>query len=376
MANDFVDGFDIADAGDNLETAYPLDTNGVVSGSLVDADDQGDWFEIFAGFDGLLVTDLFEFSADLDLHLYSLAGELLASSSNLSAEIESISFNVDEGTTYYLEVVLVDPAGSDYSLKLDVTPDLSGDDDIIDGDNIGDALNSLPGSTVDPNGAATGSIGYLGDVVDGYSFVAQVDGSLSVSLTGLRDDVTIQIFAGQALRQESLILLDSATSEGGDTLRINVNAVAGQSYYVQLGTSGTARTDYVLDLSLIDLADLDDYVDGRKIGDSGDFLVSAETTAVSSFVQGAVKITSDIEDYYRFVAPSRGSFMAVLELDDTETGQIFIDLFDAAGNRLASSVPGDKLYGVESGASYTVRVGAVGVGEEVPQVELALYAID
>ena len=99
-----------------------LDNNGSgsVNGSAGFGSDSADYYKFVSVGSGTASFSLSNLSSDLDLSLYNANGNQLGYSFNGSSTAESISYNVTNGETYYLQIDPWRSAESNYELDISV----------------------------------------------------------------------------------------------------------------------------------------------------------------------------------------------------------------------------------------------------------------
>ncbi len=124
--------------------------------------------------------------------------------------------------------------------------------DSVNGTSIIDAGNNRTRasgitSSLNSSGDAsiTGSVGSGSDSNDYYRFVAPATGSASFSLTGLSQNIDLRLLNGSGTS------LRNGTTTGNSDERFSYQVTQGQTYYVQVDPSGTAVSDYSLNIDCI-----------------------------------------------------------------------------------------------------------------------------
>lgn len=118
--NDKVNGLDIGDAGNTLETAASVGHSSQITGSAGFAPDTGDFYRFVPNEDGFWSATLDGLSADLDLDLYDSNGQLLVVSNASGANPDYVSFELTAFATYYLHVIPDGSASSAYNLRMNL----------------------------------------------------------------------------------------------------------------------------------------------------------------------------------------------------------------------------------------------------------------
>jgi Ca2+-binding RTX toxin-like protein len=119
-ANDVVNGLDIGDAGNSIETAASVGHSSQITGSAGFAPDTGDFYRFVPNEDGFWSATLDGLGSDLDLDLYGSNGQLLAVSNASGTNPDYVSFELTAFETYYLHVIPDGAASSAYNLRMNL----------------------------------------------------------------------------------------------------------------------------------------------------------------------------------------------------------------------------------------------------------------
>ena len=344
------------DASDVLFGDTLLSLPGSISQSVGGAADPEDYYQLTVASDGVLVAELFGLSKDIDLYLFAANGEIEASSLTLGTGAEILQYNVSAGEVYYLNVYPFDLSGpSSYTLTARV--------EMATGSAV-DNNNSIDSATViDGSAQVSGSVGSFADSVDYYRFTATQSGTLTAELSGLSDDLDLQ------LRDNSGELLSSSESAGDANEVVSYYVDAGQDYIIKVLPWGSAESIYQLNLQL-DQAD----ISGQ---DAGNTIELAAEIAVDNTVVQAVGEGQDTIDYYRLPIASGG----LLTLSLVGLGaNLDLRLLDTNGTELAvSELPGSLsesiIYSVEAGTELIVAVTPIGDSQSSYTLNASLQSV-
>ena len=327
IVGDIVNGVDIGDAGNSVAAASPVTPDEEllirVDGVVGDGDDSADNFLFTAPFSGTLRVDLTGLADNLDLLLSDSAGATLASSRRGGSSDEGFSFAVREGLSYVVQVDPFGPSSSDYLLDIALPAQATGGNDVVNGLDIGDAGNSFADSyltALDSDGLLTvdGSNGFVDDTADYFSFTATAAGDLNLTLSGLDDNLDLEL-----LDADGALLVRSSVG-GSASESISRVVQPGQTFTAVVLANGIAESDYLL--SVVQLEEeptgADDIVDGSNIGDASDSVSlpydAGEIDRGTIAITGSTGFETDGADVYRFTT--------------TQSGNIFIDLFNLDEN--------------------------------------------
>ena len=285
---------------------------------------------------------------------------------------EDISLTTADGLNNILFSLDDKPVDKTIDKTIDKTDDVAVDksnddidtDDYVNGNSIGDAGDSRAVAT------SISFDNYYNDVFiygyaaneDNYTFVASNDGSLTLDLYGMDDDLDLELYNSNG------VLLTSSMEAGSSNDFVNYEVSAGESYtvtvdplYAESGYSLYAWMDYTAEID----NENDDYVWNdstytyESIGDAGDFAWEGTTLSLSSdwndlFVSG---YASDDDDY-TFVATTSGTMYIDLY---NMNGDLDLALYNSNGDSVEDSVnfgSNDESieYEVTAGEQYTVGV--------------------
>ena len=274
------------DVGSSFSEAYALSlSDGVTSwtGSVGYADDAGDWFSFYPQEDGTLVIDAVPSTGGLavqmlDANLSRLRSATVSSTQDDSLDT-SLSVPVTADQLYYLSLSLSGTLNPDYTVSLNpadytvtITPEgASGDDTQTSWRDEAEALPLTLGTAFD----VQNNVGIEDDNDDYYVFTANEAQSLSLSLTGLREDADLFILSPSGAEL-------AASERGGNSdEEISYDLSEGETVYVKVSAYRNAVTDYTLtalfgedgateDDDQDDESDADgDGTEGGNDGDSG-----------------------------------------------------------------------------------------------------------
>lgn len=255
LANDYVNGIDIDDAGNNLNAAAEVVLNSSgdssITGSASDYSDQKDFFKLAAIEAGTASITLSGLSQDLDLHLYDSVGTRLNSSTWTGNSDDGITYEFVSGEIYYIEVRAVQDNESEYSLLIDsasiITP--VGAQDYSNGNLLGEVGNEFLGATSVTAGvnyqiAIVGSVGYETDTNDFYKFTTDNDGEAQFLLENLSDDINLRLFDADGIE------LAVGSRSGSNDESFTYNLVSGQTYTLHVDPNQAVKSNYDLTINL------------------------------------------------------------------------------------------------------------------------------
>lgn len=168
-----------------------------------------------------------------------------------------------------------------------------------------------------------GSTGFDADENDYYRFTAAKSGELSLSLTGLADNLDLRLYDGAGPH------LRSSNNTGNSDDAIVYQVVAGNSYLIRVDPKGEAQSNYQLSASISSGGQ----PDGIS-GDAGDIITSARQINVPYLDQGSVGFQGDDNDFYRFTSPTQGEATVTLS---GLSGDANLILLDSTGEIISTS---------------------------------------
>lgn len=214
--------------------------------------------------------------------------------------------------------------------------------DIINGVNIGDAINNLqfiPESNVfSGQGRITGSTGFGADFTDWYIYIPERDGTLTLYLHGLRADLDLAVY------DSNVTELDYSANEGTEPDRILLS-VAGNTPYLINVTAFDGGSNYILDADFVGgppppgSQGRQDTVNGKDIGDAAARWELAHQITLNNlgdaWVTGSTGYHTDSRDWYSFEATESGMASFLL----TGLGaDLDLFLYDRYGNLVSYSI--------------------------------------
>ncbi|KJS05164.1 MAG: hypothetical protein VR73_12880 [Gammaproteobacteria bacterium BRH_c0] len=237
--------------------------------------------------------------------------------------------------------------------------------DIINGVNIGDAINDLqiiPESNVfSGQGRITGSTGFGADFTDWFVYIPERDGTLTLYLHGLSADLDLVVYDNTSTE------LDYSANEGTQPDRI-VLAVAGNTPYLINVTAFSNGSNYLLNADFVGGSPPSgsegrkDSVNGMGIGDAPARWELAHHITLNNlgdaWVTGSTGFHTDSRDWYSFEATESG--IATFQLTDLGD-DLDLFLYDPYGNLVSFSVnegaADDRItYEVVAGQRYHLEV--------------------
>ncbi|QJB28665.1 pre-peptidase C-terminal domain-containing protein [Limnospira fusiformis] len=236
-----------------------------------------------------------DLNANANVQLLDNWGSVIFLSNNPGRRAENINANLDPGD-YYVRVMAVGPAQTEYSLSLSAEPrtvDL--------GQNLG-VLNSLSKPVVinDRIGFATGSVR---NVEDFFSFSLDKDSDVSITLDQLRQNANIQL-----LDADRETILFQSMNPGRVEDNINGILKAGD-YVVRVFPQGAARTDYRLELTANE-AHRPEELPGARVGD---LIGKEEPFVIVDSIGFGIGSQRNQRDFYTFNLSEDASFYAQMD---------------------------------------------------------------
>jgi len=299
-----------------------------------------DWFQVQLRDDLVYTISLTGLTLeDPFLAVYSAENEFLVSDNDSGDGLDArIRFLPPSDGLYYLSA-----EGFDLSdvgtYSIDANGEAVGEDDVIDGITVPEAGDTGPTSAIIPSPAfgavvITGSAGFGDDLGDRYRFVADASGSASFDLSGLGENLNLALLDGNG----DLIAESNIVGSGAES--IGVDLVNGDTYFVDVSPSSSARSNYQLDLVLPENPGEDDVTNGIPVPEAGNTTASAtvvEFDAVEeALVTGSVGFFGDTADVYRITLRPLATGTLVVDLSGL-AADLDLFLLDNTGASLASS---------------------------------------
>jgi hypothetical protein len=259
--DDTVNTVSIGDAGDTVKEATSIELDSTIKGFA----DDNDNYSFIATSDSVVSVDLYAMNLNLDLFIYKNE-ELIDQSVNNGNTSENISFDVKEGETYTIGVnkntdeetssteggESIDDGEeasipTNYNLyawlkDVDSKSDKS-DDELYDFEedifiSIGDAGEGSDSTLITLNGSdGEGRARGLASDNDDYKFVATQSGTLKVSLSGMNEDLDLELIdaKGESLAESHYIGTKEENIEyevhEGETYIVNIEIRDSESNY-------------------------------------------------------------------------------------------------------------------------------------------------
>jgi len=262
---DYVNDISIGDAGDSVAEATEITFTDDLDLTIKGFSDDNDNYSFIATSDGVVEIDLYGMSSNLDLSIYN-GEEIISSSTKSGDSSENLSFNVKEGETYTIAIeqetivtedgtedgeevgsTSTEPETTNYNLyawlkEEDSGPD-EGDDYIYDFE-VGDFI-SLGGDAGDISEPAVITLdssyndAYLYGTAsnnDAYEFVATQNGTLYITLSGMDNDLDLELYTDSELSEVSANFgtdneYISYEVHEGDTYILNIEKIDIESGY-------------------------------------------------------------------------------------------------------------------------------------------------
>lgn len=348
-ANDYVyeivNDVQVGDVGDYQALAWFLREDSTIQGWAGDNGDI-DVYRFVAAADDTVTIDLTGLTSDLDLFLLDANFNTINSSTAGGSSSESITANLVEGNTYYIEVYPFSGAVSEYTLTADL-PEVPGENpEIVNSAIIGDAANAFSrGYELTSDAYISGSVGFDDDSSDFFTFTMHNSGYGNFNLDGTLGEPTMRLYVDSG---------HGYTSIGSGTY-LDSYLESGKTYFLKVSSADGEGTHYVLNVDLPDSL-WQDSVDGTLVagGDAG------QTVETTGFITGDCDITgstgfgADEFDAYAFTAAASGQ--ATFEMTGL-SGDLDLYLFDSSINLKAYSTMGSTnaeqmTFDVVAGQSY------------------------
>ena len=324
-----------SDSNDTLATAAFISLGITLSGAVGFAGDPDDYFSFTAQSSGTLTATLTGLAQDIDLYLVDSSRTTLDSSILPGTSTESLSYDVQAGSTYFFNIHPYLDAQSSYTLSASIAANTSSD---ASNTLLGAAWYSLPTSL-------SGSVGFGGDVSDYFQIRPERDGELHVILTGLSQDIDLFVLDSVGATLASSLFAGSLPEE------IVLNVTADSTYYINVDPFQSAQSAYALDFHL--------QSSGTPTStDGNDSISTAADISLPGTVSQTVGFSGDENDYFKFTASASGTVTVALQ---GLSADIDLDFLNSAGALLSFSVAGGSAdeslaYAVTAGETYYIRV--------------------
>ena len=228
-------------SNDTLWTAEFLDITEQISGS-VGGWDTRDYFWFSLPYSGTITIGLTGLFDDIDLNLLDAEGYELDSSNASGLQSENIIYTVEAGSIYYINVEPFRDASSSYLLSVNLLETFITDSLI--GSDVSDFRSSAPFVSLSPFGGKVldGSVGFGSDTGDFYKIVSPGTGTASITLSGLDDDIDLELLS------QFGAILDVSSANGSAHETVTVPVTAGETYYIHVDPFGTSASEYTLSI--------------------------------------------------------------------------------------------------------------------------------
>ncbi|QJB28663.1 PPC domain-containing protein [Limnospira fusiformis] len=237
-----------------------------------------------------------DLNANANVQLLDSDGSVMFQSNNPGRRAENINANLEPGD-YYVRVMAVGPAQTEYSLSLSAEPRT-----VVDpGQNLG-VLNSLSEPVV-INDRIGFTEGRVRNVEDFFSFSLDKDSDVSINLDQLRQNADIQI-----LDEDRETILFQSMNPGRQEDSINGIFKAGD-YVVRVFPRGAARTPYRLELTANEVLPPEE-LPGTRVGDLVGKVQPFVTADRIGFGTGSQR---NQRDFYTFNLSEDASFYAQMD---------------------------------------------------------------
>lgn len=216
------------DSGNNTIAGAGVIASGETKNGAVgnQQDDPADWWKFTVTAGARADIALGGMTSDVDVKLATAQDVRLASSTLGGTASESISYTFSSAGTYYIKVYPYDNLQSPYSLSLTVT---SGE------------TNDTPSgaSTLALNTSTNGFVGGT-DVADWWKVSLSAGQTLEATLTGLSQDIDIQVY------DPSLNFVGGSYLGGSASESVVFNSGSGGTWYVKVYPYASAQSSYTV----------------------------------------------------------------------------------------------------------------------------------
>lgn len=260
-------------------------------------------YRVIAPEDMTLVVNTSLVTGDLDVRLYDDDGNLLKESATVGSTAEGLSFDVQKGDAYIVEIVARD---SSVTANVQLT--------LEDVEDTGANSSIATAEQIDFDTSVSGSAGLEPNFADYYSFTVETAGDVSIALTGLQADLGLDLFDSDGVR--------IGQAQTGGTLELLTQTLSAGTYFIGVVAQATSEAStYELNVAF-------------SVPDASDTLSSATSFGgLPLSVTQTVGEGSDAADYYSYAATEDG----VVNVRLSELGgNIGLETFNQNGVRTAS----------------------------------------
>ncbi|MEM7197181.1 MAG: PPC domain-containing protein, partial [Pseudomonadota bacterium] len=311
------------DAGNSSRSAAEviLDSrnSALIVGSVGFGRDRGDVYRVEASSTGQLDAVLSGVTSIVEVLVYDNNLRLITTAQANAETQGDVSFSAQAGQSYYLQLVSSFRGQSNYDLQ--ISAGATGNADTINGSAVtgDDSSNSRTSANTvtftDANPAAiTGSVGYGSDSADFYQFEIANSGSITVNLTGLRQDIDLYLFDSSGNR------VDQSIRGSSNDESLSYYGQAGNTYFVAVAPYRSASSNYTLNIMPpAENSGNPDIANGYQIrgGDAENLASRANLLLLqndgSASLSGSVGFGTDTADHYIFFAARDGSYTLNLQ---------------------------------------------------------------
>ncbi|HJT75964.1 MAG TPA: PPC domain-containing protein, partial [Gemmataceae bacterium] len=334
--------------------AIPLDATGAgsVQGTIVNSGDQ-DFFRFTAPATGLLsVTQGAASGGSLDsvLSVYDATPQhaQLARNDDASSDTvdSALQLAVTAGQTYY--VVAAGFGTSTGAFRVTIAPVASDDY----GSDFATATDITPSLAPDGSGTVMGAVEAPGSV-DFLQFTAAVTGTLTIeqdAAAGNSLDSTLTVY--DAAQNQIAFNDDIDTAAGNYNSRVQIDVVAGQTYYVAAAAFGDGTGAYTLVITPGTVG-----AGGAVPGGTIDTAVPVALDASGSATVSGTITAAQGAFFFRFTAPADGRMLAEQDAAPGSSLDSYLYVFNGAGQQIAGD--DDGAGGLNSLAEFPVVAGQI-----------------
>jgi len=324
-----------ANAWNTGTTALPLGiitlNTGVNSGALngpnlnIEAARDFDVFSFVANRTGpvkAVVSKTTNSTIDTSISILDASGSVIASNNDAdrSTTNSAAVFEVKIGQTYFISVTGNNSTTGQYGIVLeDLTPS--------DSDGFGNIATTTFGTSntlvlnANLEASINDSIVSAGDR-DAFKITVESDGILSFSLED-RANSNLDSYLRVYNSNKELIAEDNDSGTGLNSL-VSVNAIAGDTFYIQAAAVGTSFGTYTLKAKL----EVDDYT--NLIGPTATAMTVDENFAL---ISGTINYISD-DDVFSYTATYSGTIDVIAAADEGSLVDTYLFAYDSTGQKL------------------------------------------
>lgn len=299
--------------GNTLATAIDIGSETRIDFATVgQSGDNYDYYLYTASRDGDVNIVLGQLESNIDLIIYDENGVKIESSTNGGTDTDSLTLSVTAGEQFFIGVIPDGNVASNYSL-------------LVDSDEVGElggdaGATLLLASQVPTDFSLTQTVGFGSDNDDLFAVTPETDGTLSIALSDLEDDLTLHMYDSDGAR----IVRSQTAGLNDETLQLDLTG--GETYYIGVTpATGGQETAYSLTVNFEDT--------GPEPGSTFDTALEIDPGAGVE-TSGRVGFGSDSDDLFVFTASQSGNVTMGLS---GLSADIDLHVYNPNGTRIASS---------------------------------------